>query len=153
MATKWTDEQLSAINTRDKTLLVSAAAGSGKTATLTERIIRSLTDPDSTMDIDSVLVVTFTNAAAGELRAKISRALTKAVEANPDDKHLKRQLYLLPSAKIRTIDSFCNEILRANCDRVGVSPGYRIADTAECELPNGKTLHFEVREVARADKE
>ena len=134
MATKWTDEQLSAINTRDKTLLVSAAAGSGKTATLTERIIRSLTDPDSPMDIDSVLVVTFTNAAAGELRAKISRALTKAVEANPDDKHLKRQLYLLPSAKIRTIDSFCNEILRANCDRVGVSPGYRIADTAECEL-------------------
>ena len=134
MATKWTDEQLSAINTRDKTLLVSAAAGSGKTATLTERIIRSLTDPDSPMDIDSILVVTFTNAAAGELRAKISRALTKAVEANPNDKHLKRQLYLLPSAKIRTIDSFCNEILRANCDRVGVSPGYRIADTAECEL-------------------
>ncbi len=134
MATKWTDEQLSAINTRDKTLLVSAAAGSGKTATLTERIIRSLTDPVSPMDIDSVLVVTFTNAAAGELRAKISRALTKAVEQNPSDAHLKRQLYLLPAAKIRTIDSFCNEILRANCDRVGVSPGYRIADTAECEL-------------------
>ncbi len=134
MATKWTDEQLSAINTRDKTLLVSAAAGSGKTATLTERIIRSLTDPKSPMDIDSLLVVTFTNAAAGELRAKISRALAKAVEENPEDKHLKRQLYLLPAAKIRTIDSFCNEILRANCDRVGISPGYRIADTAECEL-------------------
>ena len=134
MATRWTDEQLSAINTRDKTLLVSAAAGSGKTATLTERIIRSLTDKSSPMEIDSILVVTFTNAAAGELRAKISRALTKAVEENPEDKHLKRQLYLLPSAKIRTIDSFCNEILRANCDRVGLSPGYRIADTAECEL-------------------
>ena len=134
MATKWTDEQLSAINTRDKTLLVSAAAGSGKTATLTERIIRSLTDPTSPMDIDSILVVTFTNAAAAELRAKISRALTKAVEENPEDQHLKRQLYLLPAAKIRTIDSFCNEILRANCDRVGISPGYRIADTAECEL-------------------
>ncbi len=134
MATRWTDEQLSAINTRDKTLLVSAAAGSGKTATLTERIIRSLTDKDSPMDIDSVLVVTFTNAAAGELRSKISRALTRAVEENPEDKHLKRQLYLLPSAKIRTIDSFCNEILRANCDRVGLTPGYRIADTAECEL-------------------
>ena len=104
MASKWTDEQLSAINTRDKTLLVSAAAGSGKTATLTERIIRSLTDPVSPMDIDSVLVVTFTNAAAAELRAKISKALTKAVEANPEDSHLKRQLYLLPAAKIRTID-------------------------------------------------
>lgn len=134
MATKWTDEQLSAINTRDKTLLVSAAAGSGKTATLTERIIRSLTDPVSPMDIDSILVVTFTNAAAGELRAKISKALTKAVEETPENKHLQRQLYLLPAAKIRTIDSFCNELLRANCDRVGLTPGYRIADTAECEL-------------------
>ena len=131
---RWTDEQLSAIKTRDKTLLVSAAAGSGKTATLTERIIRSLTDPVSPMDIDSILVVTFTNAAASELRAKISKALTEAVEANPEDKHLKRQLYLLPSAKIRTIDSFCNELLRANCDRVGLPPVYRIADTAECEL-------------------
>ena len=131
---RWTDEQLSAINTRDKTLLVSAAAGSGKTATLTERIIRSLTDPESPMDIDSILVVTFTNAAASELRAKISAALTDAVEKNPEDKHLKRQLYLLPSAKIRTIDSFCNELLRANCDRVGLPPVYRIADTAECEL-------------------
>ena len=134
MATRWTDEQLSAIDTRDKTLLVSAAAGSGKTATLTERIIRSLTDPVSPMDIDSVLVVTFTNAAAAELRAKISKALTKAVEANPEDSHLKRQLYLLPAAKIRTIDSFCNEILRANCDRVGVSPGYRIADRKSTRL-------------------
>ncbi len=134
MATKWTDEQLSAIETRDKTLLVSAAAGSGKTATLTERIIRSLTDPVSPLNIDSVLVVTFTKAAAGELRAKISRALTKAVEENPENAHLKRQLYLLPAAKIRTIDSFCNEILRANCDRVGISPGFRIADSAECEL-------------------
>ena len=132
--TRWTDQQLSAINTRDKTLLVSAAAGSGKTATLTERIIRSLTDPVSPMNIDSILVVTFTKAAAGELRAKISRALNKAVEENPTNAHLKRQLYLLPSAKIRTIDSFCNEILRANCDRVGLTPGFRIADGAECEL-------------------
>lgn len=132
--TRWTDEQLSAIETRDKTLLVSAAAGSGKTATLTERIIRSLLDESAPMNIDSLLVVTFTNAAASELRLKISRALSAAVEKNPENKHLKRQLYLLPSAKIRTIDSFCNEILRANCDRVGLSPSYRIADGAECEL-------------------
>ena len=132
--TIWTDEQLSAINTRDKTLLVSAAAGSGKTATLTERIIRSLLDEKNPMDIDSMLIVTFTKAAAAELRAKISRALSRAVEENPDNAHLKRQLYLLPSAKIRTIDSYCNEILRANCDRVGLSPSYRIADTAECQL-------------------
>lgn len=131
---RWTDEQLSAIENRDKTLLVSAAAGSGKTATLTERIIRSLMDEENPIDIDSLLVVTFTNAAASELRAKISKALTDAVKQNPESSRLKRQLYLLPSAKIRTIDSFCNEILRQNCDRVGVPAGYRIADTAECEL-------------------
>ena len=131
---RWTDEQLSAIENRDKTLLVSAAAGSGKTATLTERIIRSLMDEKNPIDIDSLLVVTFTNAAASELRAKISRALSDAVKQNPESSRLKRQLYLLPSAKIRTIDSFCNEILRQNSDRAGVPAGYRIADTAECEL-------------------
>ena len=131
---RWTKEQLSAIETRDRTLLVSAAAGSGKTATLTERIIRSLTDEKNPVDIDSLLVVTFTNAAARELRAKISKALSDAVEKNPENKHLERQLYMLPSARIRTIDSFCNEILRSNSDRAGISPNYRIADTAECEL-------------------
>ena len=131
---RWTKEQLSAIETRDRTLLVSAAAGSGKTATLTERIIRSLTDEKNPVDIDSLLVVTFTNAAAAELRAKISKALSEAVEQNPADKQLERQLYMLPSARIRTIDSFCNEILRQNSDRAGISPNYRIADTAECEL-------------------
>lgn len=131
---KWTEEQLSAIETRDRTLLVSAAAGSGKTATLTERVIRSLTDGENPVDIDSLLVVTFTNAAAAELRAKLSLALSEAVRKNPNDKRLERQLFMLPAAKIRTIDSFCSEVLRANCDRVGVLPNYRIADAAECEL-------------------
>ena len=131
---RWTGEQLSAIQTRDRTLLVSAAAGSGKTATLTERIIRSLTDEKNPVNIDSLLVVTFTNAAARELRAKISKALSEAVEKNPENKELERQLHMLPSARIRTIDSFCNEILRSNSDRAGISPNYRIADTAECEL-------------------
>ena len=127
MARSWTDEQLRAIDTRDKTLLVSAAAGSGKTATLTERVIRQLTDKDSPVDITSMLVVTFTKAAASELRAKIERALEAAIKENPGDERLERQLYLIPSAKIRTIDSFCGDVLRANCDRVGISSGYRIA--------------------------
>ena len=131
---RWTDEQLSAINTRDKTLLVSAAAGSGKTATLTERIIRQLTDTENPISIDSLLVVTYTKAAAAELRAKISRALTEAVEREPENSFLRDQLYLLPSAKIRTIDSFCNDILKNNSDRVGVPSNYRIADCAEIEL-------------------
>ena len=129
---RWTAEQLSAIETRDKTLLVSAAAGSGKTATLTERIIRQLTDDDP-ISVDSLLVVTFTNAAAAELRAKISKALSLAVANDPENKRLEHQLYMLPSAKIRTIDSFCNDILKNNSDRVGVPSNYRIADSAECE--------------------
>ena len=157
---KWTDEQLAAIETRDKTLLVSAAAGSGKTATLTERIIRSLTDEEKPVDITSLLVVTFTNAAAAELRVKISAALESAVKANPDNERLSRQLYLLPSAKIRTIDGFCNDILRANSDRVGLMPNYRIADEAECELLAGSILEgliesiysAEVPEVASAEE-
>jgi len=131
---RWTAEQSSAIETRDRTLLVSAAAGSGKTATLTERIIRQLTDGENPIGVDSILAVTYTTAAAAELRAKLSRALLDAVKRNPDNKHLSRQLYLLPSAKICTIDSFLGEILKSNADRVGVTPSYRIADGAECEL-------------------
>lgn len=131
---RWTDEQLSAINERRKTLLVSAAAGSGKTATLTERIIRSLTDEENPINIESLLVVTFTTAAAGELRAKLTAALESAVRRDPENKNLARQLNMLPSAKIRTIDSFCNDILKMGADRVGLSRGYRIADGAECEL-------------------
>ncbi len=130
----WTEEQLSAINTRDKTLLVSAAAGSGKTATLTERIIRSLLDKDNPTDISSLLIVTFTRAAAGELRTKITKALEEAVRENPENKELERQLYLLPSARIRTIDAFCNDILKSNTDAVGISPSYRLLDAAEEEL-------------------
>ncbi len=131
---KWTDEQLSAIEERKKTLLVSAAAGSGKTATLTERIIRSLTDEENPVNIESILCVTFTVAAANELKAKLSRALEDACEREPENAKLRHQLNMLPSAKIRTIDSFCNDILRMGADRVGLSAGYRIADTAECEL-------------------
>ena len=130
----WTDEQKLAIDTRDRSLLVSAAAGSGKTATLTERIIRSLTDEENPVDIDSLLVVTFTKAAASELSAKLTKALTDAVMKNPENKRLQRQLFMLPAAKIRTIDSFCGEILRSSADRVGVPPNYRIADVAETEL-------------------
>ncbi len=130
----WTQKQKQAIDTRDRTLLVSAAAGSGKTATLTERVICSLMDEKNPISVDSLLVVTFTNAAAAELRVKISRALEEAVEKNPENKLLARQLFMLPEAKIRTIDSFCGDILRSNADRVGVPFNYRIGDTSECEL-------------------
>ncbi len=131
---KWTEKQLDAIETRDRTLLVSAAAGSGKTATLTERIIRSLMDEENPISVDSLLVVTFTNAAAAELRSKIQRALEDAVRKNPENRELERQLFMLPQAKIRTIDAFCGDILRMGADKVGVPFNYRIADEAECEL-------------------
>ena len=96
---KFTQAQRLAIDTRDKTLLVSAAAGSGKTATLTERIIESLLDAKNPTDISSLLVVTFTNAAAGELRQRISGALSSAIKRG--DARLIRQLHLLPAASIR----------------------------------------------------
>ncbi len=157
---EWTAEQLSAINTRDKTLLVSAAAGSGKTATLTERIIRSLLDEKTPTDISSLLIVTFTRAAAGELRQKITKALEEAVRENPENKSLEKQLYLLPSAKIRTIDAFCNDILKSNTDAVGISPSYRLADKAEEELLAGSILEgmidavyaSELPEIASAEE-
>lgn len=132
--TKWTEQQLSAIEERNKTLLVSAAAGSGKTATLTERIIRSLTDEKNPVSIENILSVTFTTAAAAELKIKLTRALERACDEHPENKNLRHQLNMLPSAKIRTIDSFCNDILQMGADRVGISPNYRIADGTECEL-------------------
>ncbi len=137
---RWTAEQTSAIEARGKTLLVSAAAGSGKTATLTERIIRRLLDRENPVTIDSLLIVTYTNAAAGELRQKISAALEAAVKANPEDEGLLRQLMMLPSAKIKTIDAFCNDILKANVDRAALPPSYRISTGAECEILSSAIL-------------
>lgn len=130
----FTPEQLSAIETRDKTLLVSAAAGSGKTATLTERIIRSITDDKDPRDISKMLIVTFTNAAVEELRERITSALRKKLADEPDNARVEKQLYMLANAKISTIDSFCNDILKNNAERFGISPSYRIADPAEAEI-------------------
>ena len=134
MATTFSENQLSAINTRDRSLLVSAAAGSGKTTTLTERIIRSLLDSEHPESIRNMLIVTFTNASVEDLRSKVRRALTEAIEKNPTDKRLTDELYMLPSARIMTIDSFCAEIVRTNADKIGISPGYRIAESAEIEI-------------------
>ena len=130
----WTEGQSSAINTRDRTLLVSAAAGSGKTATLTERIIRSILDENDPINIEEMLIVTYTRTAVGELRERISKAVKKAIKERPDDERLEKQLHMLPSAKISTIDAFCADILRANAERVGVSPTFRVPDGAEAQL-------------------
>ncbi|MBR5241728.1 MAG: UvrD-helicase domain-containing protein, partial [Clostridia bacterium] len=131
---KWTEAQRSAIDVRDKTLLVSAAAGSGKTAVLTERIVKTVTDKDDPVGIDRLLIVTFTTAAAAEMRERISAVVKRESALHPEDAHLSRQVLLLPSARIRTIDSFCNDVLRTCTDKVGISPSYRIGDDAELDL-------------------
>ena len=129
-----TPEQQQAIDARGHTLLVSAAAGSGKTATLTQRIITRLTDPAHPTELSRLLVVTFTRAAARELRERIGSALRKALAQDPKNAHLTRQLLLLPGAKIRTIDSFCNDLVRQNADLIGFPTKFRIADEAEGAL-------------------
>ena len=129
----WTPEQKRAIDERKRTLLVSAAAGSGKTATLTERIISSLIN-DDTADISRMIVVTFTRAAAAELRARISSALSDAIAKNPENKRLEKQLLLLPSAKINTIHGFCSDILRQNASALGLSPSFRVCEESERDL-------------------
>ena len=131
MAREWTNAQKAALGERDRTLLVSAAAGSGKTAVLTERIIRSLTDTENPADISRILIVTFTRAATGELRTRIAKALSAALAEDPDNTHLTRQLMLLGGAHISTIDSFYLDLVRANFAAAGFPPAFRLADDTE----------------------
>ena len=147
----FTEEQTSAIETRDKTLLVSAAAGSGKTATLTERIIRSVTDDKNPEDISRMLIVTFTNAAVKELRDRITAALRDKLKEEPENRRIEHQIYMLPGAKICTIDSFCNDILKNNATRFGISPRYRIADPIEANILTRATLSALIEAVYSGD--
>lgn len=138
MASPWTNEQWEAITSRGSNLLVSAAAGSGKTAVLVERIIRMITEDG--VDIDTLLVMTFTNAAAAEMRERIGSAVIKALDANPGDKNLERQLSLLGRSSITTIHSFCLEVIRNNFHLIGLDPGFRIADETEATLLKEESL-------------
>jgi len=131
MKVKWTDAQESAIRATGRTLLVSAAAGSGKTATLTEKIIRALTDRDNRSSLSRMLIVTFTKASASDVRAKISKALTAAIAENPEDTHLYNQMVLLGSADISTIDAFCMKPIREHFAECKLPASFRIADDAE----------------------
>lgn len=130
----WSDKQLEAIAARKQNILVAAAAGSGKTSVLVERIIRRIIDPDEHIDIDKLLVVTFTNAAAAEMRARIGQAITAALRNGQGSKHLERQLVLLNSASISTIHSFCQTIVRQNFHMLDLDPKFRVAGEAEGEL-------------------
>lgn len=133
-STKWTDDQLKAITTRECNLLVAAAAGSGKTAVLVERIIRIITNEDNPVDIDRLLVVTFTSAAAAEMRERIADAISKALEVNPNSKVLQRQLTLLSRANITTMHSFCLDVIKNYYHIINLDPTFRIADETENTL-------------------
>ena len=136
----WTSEQKQVIDLRDRSLLVSAAAGSGKTAVLVQRIIERICDELHPVDIDRLLVVTFTNAAAGEMRERVQAAIAKRVEENPDNTHLRRQEVLAGHAHITTIDSFCLSVLREHFQEIELDPGFRIADEGELKLLQADVL-------------
>lgn len=131
MSRIWTPSQLSAMETRGRTLLISAAAGSGKTATLTERIIRRVTDPQNPLSLSRLLIVTFTKAAAGELKERIAKALSDAIAADPGNRHLQNQLIQMGSAQISTIDAFCYQPVKEHFAESGMPATFRIADDAE----------------------
>lgn len=134
---EWTQAQLTAIETSGKDVLVSAAAGSGKTASLTERIIRRL---KSGTELDRILIVTFSRAAAADMKAKLTRELRKVAAENPDNKSIQRALAALPSARIGTIHSFCLSLLRRNYGELGLPAKMRVADDAEAKLMRNECM-------------
>lgn len=131
---KWTPEQYDAITAGTSNLLIAAAAGAGKTAVLVERITRKITDQENPLDIDKLLVVTFTKAAAAQMRERLSRAIHKLIDETSDSKALQRQLTLLGKSSITTIHSFCLEVIQSNFHAVDLDPGFRIADETEALL-------------------
>lgn len=140
MSVSWTEEQQRVIDSRNENLLVSAAAGSGKTAVLVERILSLVTDRERPMDIDRLLIVTFTRAAAAEMRERIGRALEARLEKEPDNVHLQRQSALLQHAHISTIHSFCTSVIRNYCHLIDLDPACRVADEGELRMLQGKVL-------------
>lgn len=153
MSVKYTDEQLEVINLRDCNILVSAAAGSGKTAVLTERIVKMVSDEERPVDIDRLLVVTFTNAAAAEMRERIGNKLSDRLAENPASEHLQRQLTLLHAAQITTIDSFCLFLLKNHFQEIGLDPAFRVADEREIKLMQQEALSEVLEEVFEEGRE
>ena len=147
---KWTSAQQAAIDDRGGALLVSAAAGSGKTAVLTERAVRLITDPEASIDADKLLIVTFTNAAAAELRARIGQALLRRSQAEPGNTALRRQRMLLQRAPICTIDAFCLDLLRKHFQALDIPPDFSPADPGSVETLRAAAL-AETLERAYAD--
>lgn len=150
MKPQWTADQQKVIDLRDSNILVSAAAGSGKTAVLVERIIGRITDRQTPVDIDRLLVVTFTKAAAAEMRGRIGEALQQKLEQTPDDDNLQRQIGLLHNAQITTIDSFCQHIIRNYFHVIDLDPMFQVGDETDLKIMK-ETVLGEVLEQKYAD--
>ncbi len=140
MAMTWTADQQRVIDSRDRNLLVSAAAGSGKTAVLVERIVKMVTDDRHPVDLDRLLVMTFTNAAAAQMRERIARALQERLKSTPEDARLRLQAALVPHAQIQTIDSFCLSLIRSHYAGLDIDPSFRVGDEGELTLLKGDVL-------------
>lgn len=134
MAISWTEEQKAVIECRNRNLLVSAAAGSGKTAVLVERIIRMITEGEEPLRIDQLLVMTFTKAAADEMRERVLKAVDEKLMEDPDNSHLQMQAAMIPYAQITTIDSFCLGIIREHYNKLDIDPAFRVGDEGELIL-------------------
>lgn len=152
MAVAWTSEQQKVIDLRERNILVSAAAGSGKTAVLVERIISMITQESSPIDIDKLLIVTFTNAAASQMRERISEAIEQKLEEEPSNVHLQKQATLVHNAYITTIHSFCLRVIRNHFNKIDLDPSFRIGDEGELKLLKNDILekvlekHYEEKE-------
>jgi ATP-dependent helicase/nuclease subunit A len=134
MAIRWTEEQKAVIESRNRNLLVSAAAGSGKTAVLVERIIRMITEGETPLRIDQLLVMTFTKAAADEMRERVLKAVDEKLMENPDSSHLQMQAAMIPYAQITTIDSFCLGLIKDHYNKLDIDPAFRVGDEGELIL-------------------
>lgn len=148
----WTSKQLNVINTRNRNILVSAAAGSGKTAVLVERIISMITDESLDVNVDELLVVTFTRAAASEMKERLRERLEELMEEAPEE-NIANQLALLNNASITTIDSFCAKVVKENFDKIDIDPGYRLADETEIDLLKNDILDEILEKYYLSDSE
>ena len=153
MAVKWTQKQKQVINSRNRSLLVSAAAGSGKTAVLVERIICMISEGEHPLNIDQLLVMTFTSAAAAEMRERIGAAVEKRLREDPMNEHLWLQAALIPQAQIMTIDSFCLNLIRNHYNRLDIDPAFRIGDEGELTLLKGDVMEELLEECYQEGKE
>ena len=133
MADKLTPQQRQAVHDRGGKLLVSAAAGSGKTKVLVDRLLTYLTDDKDPANLDEFLIITYTKAAAAELRGKIASKLTERIAAEPENRHLQKQMQRLFLTKISTVHGFCGDVLREYAYRLDLPADFRVADENECK--------------------